>query len=271
MVKYSSTQLSLIIVLIALTTGCGTGLSQTTESTAQTLSEGPLQGMEFVIIPKGDFLMGSLSTEPGFAENEGPQHTVNIQSFELMTTEVTQGMWEKVMGSNPSNFTGEPGRPVEQISWNDCQGFIAAMNDLDSSYTYRLPSEAEWEYACRAGTTTRYYWGNDPDSTVIDQYAWYDENSGDTTHPVAQKLPNAWGLYDMSGNVWEWCEDCYHESYSGAPADGHSWVSPSGSSRVSRGGSWYYYADYCRSAYRSGDAPGYRDVIQGFRLARSAR
>jgi formylglycine-generating enzyme required for sulfatase activity len=229
------------------------------------------ENMAFASIPAGSFEMGSPSSESEPDSSEGPVHTVNIQSFEMMTTEITQGMWQEVMGNNPAQYTGDPNRPVENVSWNDCQEFIAAMNDLDSLYTYRLPSEAEWEYACRAGTTTRYYWGNDPDSTEIEQYAWYDGNSGDTTHPAAQKLPNAWGLYDMSGNVWEWCEDFYHESYSGAPTDGSPWLSPSGSSRVSRGGSWYYNADYCRSAYRSEDSPGYSDVIQGFRLVRSER
>jgi formylglycine-generating enzyme required for sulfatase activity len=176
-----------------------------------------------------------------------------------------------VMGTNPSNFTGDPNRPVENVSWNDCQEFITRINDFDLSYTYRLPSEAEWEYACRAGTTTRYYWGNDPNSTEIDQYAWYTDNSNSTTHPVGQKLPNAWGLYDMSGNVREWSEDWYHESYSGATTDGSAWVSPSGSFRVIRGGGWRSGAGYCRSAFRGRLRSDGGYSFLGFCLARSVR
>jgi formylglycine-generating enzyme required for sulfatase activity len=227
--------------------------------------------MAFASVPAGSFSMGSPSSESERGSDEGPVHTVNIQSFELMTTEVTQAMWEEVMGTNPSNFTGDPNRPVENVSWNDCQEFITRINDFDLSYTYSLPSEAEWEYACRAGTTTRYYWGNDPNSTEIDQYAWYTDNSNSTTHPVGQKLPNAWGLYDMSGNVLEWCADWYHESYSGAPTDGSAWVSPSGSYRVIRGGSWNYSAGGCRAADRYGIGPDSGVDFLGFRLARSVR
>jgi formylglycine-generating enzyme required for sulfatase activity/ribosomal protein L32 len=227
--------------------------------------------MAFACIPSGSFSMGSPSSESERGSDEGPVHTVNIQSFELMTTEVTQGMWEELMGTNPSNFTGDLNRPVESVSWNDCQEFINRMNDLDPSYTYRLPSEAEWEYACRAGTTTRYYWEEDPASTEIGEYAWYDGNSSSTTHPVAQKLPNAWGLYDMSGNVWEWCADWYHESFSGAPTDGSPWVSPSGSYRVARGGGWYGDTGYYRSSHRGISCPGIGGFSRGFRLARSVR
>ena len=221
-------------------------------------------GMHFVSIPSGSFEMGSSVYSP-----ERPVHTVYIDEFEMMTTEVTQGMWEEVMGSNPSHDKGVGSDyPVYYVSWNDCQEFIDRMNDIDPGHTYRLPSESEWEYGCRAGTTTRFYWGDDPDETEIDEYAWWGGNSGSSTHPVAQKQPNAWGLYDMSGNVWEWCEDKWHSNYDGAPTNGSAYTR-SGSSRVRRGGSWYnYFARYCRSAYRYYLSPGYRDYYLGFRLSR---
>jgi formylglycine-generating enzyme required for sulfatase activity len=171
------------------------------------------------------------------------------------------------MGFNPARFAGDLNRPVEQVSWNDCQEFITRMNDLYPSYKYRLPSEAEWEYACRAGTTTKYYWGD----AMNDDYCWYSDNSNSTTHPVGQKLPNAWGLYDMSGNVWELCEDFYHDSYSGAPTDGSAWVFSPGSVRVFRGGGWIIIAGCCRSARRNGYRPDNGSYALGFRLARSVR
>ncbi len=230
------------------------------------------EGMEFVSIPSGTFEMGSPESDPDSGDIERPVHTVTFNySFEMMTTEVTQGMWEEVMGNNPSFFTGDLNRPVEKVSWEDCQEFVDAMIVLDPDYEYRLPTESEWEYACRAGTTTRYYWGDDPGHTLIDQYAWYYDNSEVTTHSVAQKLPNAWGLFDMNGNVLEWCEDWYHDSYSGAPDDGSAWLSPAGYYRVLRGGSWDYQARYCRSTERYNCSPDDRSFNHGFRLVRSVR
>ena len=228
------------------------------------------EGMEFVTIPEGNFEMGAPEGEPGSSHNERPVHTVTFDyTFEMMTTEVTQGMWYEVMGEYPSSGYGVgDDYPVYYVSWNDCQEFIDAMNLLDPSHTYRLPSESEWEYCCRAGTTTRFYWGEDPDETEIDAYAWFSGNAGSTAHPVAQKLPNDWGLYDMSGNVWEWCQDWYHSNYNGAPDDGSAWEDPVGSDRVSRGGSWSCYASGCRSAYRIAFSPGNSFFNLGFRLSR---
>lgn len=249
-------------------------ISSASESALGTVSQEPPSDMQFVCIPAGSFSMGSSSSESGHESNEGPVHTVTIQSFEMMTTEVTQGMWQEVMGNNPSYFTGDLNRPVEKVSWDDCQEFVDAMNDLDPDHEYRLPTESEWEYACRAGTTTRFYWGNDPGHTLVDEYEWYQENSGNTTHPVGQKFPNAWGLYDMGGNVLEWCQDYWHEdysSYSGAPRDGSPWVYPSDSYRVGRGGNLMYRARYCRSATRTIGSPDSRRSDLGFRLARSIR
>jgi len=228
--------------------------------------EAPLPGMTFVKIPAGSFQMGSNENS-----NEQPVHTVNIKSFYLMTTEVTQAQWQAVMGNNPSFFKGD-NLPVEQVSWDDCQDFINKLNRRDAGKNYRLPTEAEWEYACRAGATTKYYNGDDANS--IGEIAWYDKNSGATSHPVGQKRANNWGLYDMSGNVWEWCSDLYHNSYQGAPGDGSSWEAPQWEYRVMRGGSYFELPNIhprdCRSAVRSWAEPDFRFDDLGLRLVRSS-
>ncbi len=161
--------------------------------------------------------------------------------------------------------------PMFYVSWYDCQEFINELNSIDTEHIYRLPSESEWEYACRAGTTTRFYWGDSNSESAVGNYCWYRFNSSSSTHPVATKLPNAWGLYDMSGNVYEWCEDTWHSSYEGAPTDGSAWVSSGGYSRVRRGGCWKDYTRNCCAAGRSLhiDFYGLNDV--GLRLARSVR
>jgi formylglycine-generating enzyme required for sulfatase activity len=222
---------------------------------------GALPGMTFVKIPSGSFQMGSNEDD-----SEKPIHPVNIKSFYMMTTEVTQAMWKEIMGDNPSNWKGD-NLPVECVSWNDVQEFLKKLNQRDPGRNYRLPSEAEWEYACRAGTTTRYY--NGDNANTLGEIAWYGNNSGNATHPVGQKKANSWGLYDMSGNVWEWCEDYWHDDYTGAPTNGSAWLSPSSSYRVLRGGSWIYFDSSCRSADRSYYYPSYRSGYDGFRLVRS--
>jgi len=222
--------------------------------------------------------MGSPSSEED-RDSDEVRHRVTVGSFELMTTEVTQGMWEAVMGedirelrdaANPDwSLRGEGDNyPIYYVSWNDCQDFIERLNEMDPSHTYRLPSESEWEYACRAGTTTRFYWGDSDSESTMGRYCWYSENSNSTTHLVAQKEPNAWGLYDMSGNVWEWCEDKYTSDYDDCPTDGSAYTG-SGSNRVERGGSWSNSARFCRSANRSVSSPGIRFNYLGFRVARS--
>lgn len=223
-------------------------------------------GMNFVEIPSGIFMMGSPIDEEGRYADESPLHQVSIQySFEMLSTEVTQFMWEEVMGANPSVFVN-PNNPVEYVSFSDCKNFIEALNQIDPTYYYRLPSEAEWEYACRAGTTTRYYSGNDEQNLV--QIGWFDKNSGSTTEECGQLSPNSWGLYDMSGNVWEWCEDYYHEDYTGAPTDGSPWIEPPEPNIVSRGGSVGSSSRRCRSAARDACDPDFRYRYLGFRLVR---
>jgi formylglycine-generating enzyme required for sulfatase activity len=212
--------------------------------------------MEFVLIPSGKFQMGSNEYDW-----EKPIHEVTIgEPFYLGKYQVTQGEWAAVMGSNPSHFTGDDRLPVESVSWYDCQEFIRRLNARKDGYVYRLPSEAEWEYACRAGTTGDY-------AGELEAMGWYGENSGGTTHAVGGKKPNAWGLHDMHGNVWEWCQDGWHENYNGAPSDGRAWEQDSDNLRVLRGGSWSDLANFCRSASRLRVAPSDRYYSLGLRVA----
>jgi len=234
-------------------------------------------GQTFVLLPAGTFTMGSPTEELGRESDEEPQHQVTLsQPFYMQQTEVTQAQWEAVMGSNPSYISGCPTCPVETVSWYDVQAYVVEMNKL-SEGTYSLPTEAQWEYAARAGSTTAFYNGGitellcgyDPN---LDAIGWYCYNTqypqpDSATHPVAGKAPNAWGLYDMSGNVWEWCQDWYGSYSSSAVTDP---VGPSsGSARVFRGGSWTNYATRCRSANRCGeDTPDIRHFAVGLRLLR---
>jgi formylglycine-generating enzyme required for sulfatase activity len=220
--------------------------------------------MEFVLIQPGEFDMGSTAIETSRYNDEGPVHHVTIsEAFYLGKYEVTQKQWHEVMGDNPSHFKGDD-LPVESVLWNDVQEFIKKLNEKESTNKYRLPSEAEWEYAARAGTTTRYFFGDD-DSKLGD-YAWYNENSGRKTHPVGKKEANPWGLYDVYGNVLEWVQDEWHDTYNGAQADGSAWVYGVGVIRVIRGGSWFSGARTCRSANRNCSAPGDRYHYLSFRL-----
>jgi len=218
-----------------------------------------------VWIPAGSFTMGSPTTEPGRQEDEGPEHRVTFDTgFWIGKYELTQGEWEAIMGFNISSDQGVgPNYPVNNATWDDAQWFISELGG-----TYRLPSEAEWEYACRAGSSSRYHWGADPGNEIIPVYAWFTGNSHSTAHPVGSKSANAWGLHDMAGNVYEWCEDWYHPDYSGAPSNGVAWLTPVGENRVSRGGSWLYFAESCRSANRTGKNTDASLNDDGFRLVR---
>ena len=217
-----------------------------------------------VHVEAGIFTMGATPEQQKPWEDEKPAHRVTLtHDYYMGETEVTQALWRAVMGCNPSYFRGDD-LPVEEVSWDDCQEFIRRLNQTTGK-KFRLPTEAEWEYAARGGNRSRgyqYAGSNNPDDV-----AWYRFNSGRNTHPVKTKRPNELGLYDMSGNVWEWCQDWYGE-YSRAPQ-----TNPTGpataSSRVFRGGSWHNGARYCRVAYRNYDAPDCRDGNLGLRLALS--
>jgi formylglycine-generating enzyme required for sulfatase activity len=224
-------------------------------------------GMEFVLIPAGEFMMGSLASEKGHDSDE-TQHKVKItKPFYLQTTEVTQAQWKAVMG-NLSRFKGD-NLPVEKVSWDDAQEFTRKLSAKDG-VRYRLPTEAEWEYACRAGSTGMFCFGDDDGK--LDQYAWYGyDKCGKKTHPVGQKKPNAWGLYDMHGNVWEWCEDWYDKDYYGKSLASDPQGPSRGEYRVLRGGSWLDNAGYCRSANRGWDWPTDRDHNTGVRVSRSSQ
>jgi len=221
-----------------------------------------------VFIPPGTFRMGSPTNEADRSGGEGPQTATTIsRAFRMGKYEVTQGEYLAVMGSNPSTFPGHTNRPVESVTWDDATNYCdqltqreRAAGRIAANSVYRLPTEAEWEYACRAWTSTRFSYGDDPGYTNLTNYAWNGDNGdGMTTHPVGQKLPNPWGLYDTHGNVYEWCQD-WHGDYPGGIA-----VDPQGpvrgSYRVLRGGLWSGYAGLCRSAGRGSSNPG--DIYDG--------
>jgi formylglycine-generating enzyme required for sulfatase activity/serine/threonine protein kinase len=228
-------------------------------------------GMKLVLVPAGEFMMGATGSEKEAYPNQKPQHRVRItRPFYLGATEVTQGQYRAVTGANPSNFQGSDDLPVENVSWVDAQDFCAKLNELErgqlSGASYRLPTEAEWEYACRAGATTRFSFGDAYAS--LGEYAWFTGNSDRKTHPVGQKRPNAWGLYDMNGNVCEWCGDGYDEKYY-AVSPGADPLGPSGASdRVMRGMGWFNSPQDCRSASRGWHGPADRVHDLGFRVAR---
>lgn len=206
--------------------------------------------------------MGATSEQGSDAyDDEKPAHQVTVSTFSIGETEVTQELWQAVMGSNPSSFKG-PRRPVENVSWEDCQNFIRELNSLTGK-RFRLPTEAEWEYAARGGRKANghKYAG----SSAIDRVAWYDSNSGSQTHDVATKRANELGLYDMSGNVREWCQD-WKGDYSSSSQTNPKGPS-SGSLRVSRGGSWGNDAGYCRVSFRDSYTPSFRYNYLGLRLA----
>jgi formylglycine-generating enzyme required for sulfatase activity len=210
-------------------------------------------GIEFVFIPRGTFSMGT-------------SDVTLSKGFLMATAPVTHSQWQKVMGNNPSHFKENGNNcPVEQVSWKDAHQFIDKLNEMEQTKHYCLPTEAQWEYACRAGSTTQYCFGDD--EKRLNDYAWYDKNSGGKTHPVKQKKPNAWGLYDIHGNVWEWCEDWYGD-YPIEPVTDPTGPA-SGAYRVIRGGSWFFYPRNLRSAFRYFYSPGNRNYHIGFRLLRT--
>ncbi|MCK4942656.1 MAG: formylglycine-generating enzyme family protein [Candidatus Aminicenantes bacterium] len=211
--------------------------------------------LEMVYIPAGEFHMGST----GGWIDEQPLHRVRItRGFWMGKTEVTQGLWKTVMNNNPSGFARGDQYPVERVSWEDCQRFIHRLTEL-TNITFRLPTEAEWEYACRAGTRVEY-----PQN--LDDLAWYDRNSNQSTHPVGLKQPNAFGLLDMLGNVWEWCADRYEKNYYSRSPLNDPRGPVIGTHRVDRGGGWAYNTDIVRPSRRDGSGSDYATDLIGFRL-----
>ena len=219
-------------------------------------------GIEFISVPSGEFLMGSSTG----GSDEQPVHRVTISGpFQMSRFQVTQGQWKSLMGFNPSYFNTDDNLPVESVSWHDAEQFVARANaEFDDRYTYRLPTEAEWEYACRAGTEGDF-------AGILSEMGWYGVNSAGRPHPVGQKNSNDWGLYDMHGNLWEWTQDWYGSNYylKSPPTDPQG--PPSGTYRVIRGGAWIIGGNCCRSSHRDGRWPGNRSYYVGLRLVRTAR
>ena len=249
----------LLMVLVDIEKGIGE-LHGDRSSNSFVLETTDSIGLTFVAISPGSFSMGT----------EQATHEVKItEPFELATCPVTQEQFQRVMGTNPSKFTGLR-KPVEWVSWRDavefCRKLSALPQEKAAGHVYRLPTEAEWEFACRADTTTAYSFGDDDDQ--LQEYGWYAENSGSSTNPVGEKKPNPWGLYDMHGNVLEWCQDWYGDYPSSSVTDPTG--AASGSLRVYRGGSWNFNSDYCRSAIRFRRAPDFRNFYLGFRVLRSS-
>lgn len=232
-------------------------------------------GMKLVLIPAGEFMMGASPGDKDAGDDEKPRHKVKItKPFYMGKTPVTQEQYEKLMGTNPSAFSGknpdydnrDAGKkaPVENVSWDDAQEFIRKLNQKEGTKGYRLPTEAQWEYAARAGATTKYYWGDSEEDIV--QYAWTSESELDSTKPVMKKDPNAFGLYDMLGNVFEWCEDWYNEDYYSDSELNDPKGPEEGEDRSLRGGSWNHFARYCRLSIRNYFNPDDRYSYFGFRL-----
>ncbi len=219
---------------------------------------------EMIAVEGGTFTMGATSEQGSDAyDDEKPAHQVTLSSYYIGKTEVTQELWQAVMGSNPSKFSGT-NLPVEKVSWEDCQSFVIKLNELTGK-NFRLPTEAEWEYAARGGNKSngfKFSGGNN-----IAEVAWYSENGNKISHPVATKAPNELGIYDMSGNVWEWCSDWYSSSYYTSSSQTNPTGPNSGSYRVYRGGSWSGNDRYCRVSHRDSNYPSYRFNYLGLRLA----
>ena len=233
----------------------------TTQSSNKTFT---VNGVSFtmVYVQGGTFTMGATSEQGSNAgDDEKPSHSVTLSSYYIGETEVTQGLWETVMGSNPSKFKGA-NNPVECVSWDDCKSFISKLNSL-TGQRFRLPTEAEWEFAARGGSKSKHY--KYSGSNTLSAVAWYKDNSGGSTHPVKTKSSNELGLYDMSGNVYEWCQDWYGGYSSGSQTNpaGPS----SGSNRVIRGGCWFIIARFCRVSFRYYSTPDYRSYNLGLRLS----
>ncbi|ADH84883.1 formylglycine-generating enzyme family protein [Desulfurivibrio alkaliphilus] len=254
---------------------CGEVLPEqdTTTAAEASLWSAPHTGMEFVPVPGGSFRMGNIWDDGG--RDEQPVHLVQVAAFQLARYPVTQAQWQAVMGHNPAEASGQvfvgDDKPVVNVSWNDAKDFIARLNQA-SGENFRLPSEAQWEYAARSGGKEQ-KWAGTSEEKLLPEYAWYSANSQGRPQPVGRKLPNGLGLHDMSGNVWEWCEDIWHPNYEGAPTDSSPRLGTAAGDReaerrVMRGGSWNFNALNARTTYRDWNDTGYRFFVIGLRLAR---
>ncbi|MBU6401217.1 MAG: formylglycine-generating enzyme family protein [Verrucomicrobia bacterium] len=247
--------------------------AQAVVSTGAATGSNPTNREGLVWISAGEFIMGSPNDEPGRDPDEGPQTRVIIpRGFWMGRCEVTQAEYQQVTGTNPSNATEDQRRPVEKVNWYEAMDYCAkltqraqAADQLPRGYAYRLPTEAEWEYACRAGTTTRFSHGDDKGYVQLPEYAWFTRNSESMTHPVGTRRPNPWGLLDMHGNVWEWCLDRWDGALPGGCVTNVA-LPASGTLRAARGGSWLYEGAACRSANRDDYSPSNRCSDLGFRV-----
>ncbi|MBI3415903.1 MAG: formylglycine-generating enzyme family protein [Verrucomicrobia bacterium] len=282
--KHSSAIGLLVLCALVLLSGCGRKASNDSANppdagpkvqsalakVAASSNQPATNATEMVQIPGGKFMMGDKD------EVDAPPHEVVVSSFLMDRHLVTQEQFQKIIGANPSRWKGDK-NPVEQLRWSDAVKFCNKRSELEGlqpcydlktlkcdfdSNGYRLPTEAEWEYACRAGTTTAYFFGDSP--AKVGDYAWFDKNSGAHPRPVGQKQPNPWGLYDMAGNVWEWCNDFYKVDYYQEASRENPRGPNEGQNKVLRGGAWRFSADNCRSGYRYNESPGYSDVCFGY-------
>jgi len=268
--------------IIALFAGCSRKAPNEASSKNKIESETKTEsGTNMALLPGGTFIMGDKD------EIDAPPHEVTVSAFYINTHLVTQEQYEKLMGDNPSRWKADK-NPVEQMRWSDAVKYCNArskaeglepcydLNRWECNFAangYRLPTEAEWEYACRAGTTTAYFFGDD--ASKLKAYAWFEDNSGGKPHSVGQKPSNPWGLFDMHGNVWEWCNDFYKVDYYQESPKKNPKGPDTGETKVLRGGAWKFSAESCRSGYRYNENPGYADVcfgydIYGFRCVRNA-
>ena len=263
--------ISIIFLTILLLSCTGDNNSQTENHSVGRVIKDPPYSMEMVYIPAGTFIMGADNS----ADDEDPAHEVRLDDFYIGKYVVTQKQWQDVMGNNPSEPVGDD-YPVVNVSWEDAQAFVKKLSK-DTGETYRLPTEAEWEYACRAGSTTKFFFGDD--TTKLVDYGWCKRNSDGKLHPVGQRKPNAWGLYDMVGNTWEWCEDWWDpEYYARSPRknplnnEPYLYTSPSSGDQftvhVARSGAYGHPPSAHESAHRHGSRPGTKRPMIGFRCVR---
>ena len=250
---------SRLLVVMSLLCLHGVWSEAYAEPTAGTSWTEPKTGMVFVWIPSGCFQMGQTDWSYGV-----PVHKVCVKGFWMGKYEVTQAQYFQIIGKNPSRFVGLQ-NPVESVGWDNAVQFSERMTGITGA-KIRLPSEAEWEYACRAGQAQSKYCGSGDNPNLL---TWYDANSNRQSHPVGLFAANAWGLYDMSGNVWEWVQDCWHPNFQGAPADGSVWQGGECPTRIVRGGSWCNDSSYARAGFRYGNDPEGGEC-SGFRVSRTS-